>query len=66
MALFEMINTEMQFISPLGDSIEAAFGRTALKLLEKGDQKSLEKMMKLYDQARSLVKELDKLTKTKR
>lgn len=65
MALLEVINTEMQVVSPLYNSLEAAFGQAVLKLLEKGDRKSLEKLMKLYDQARDLVQELDKLVKTK-
>ena len=65
MALFEVVNTEMQIANPLGNTLEAAFGSAALKLLEKGDAKSQEKLMALYKQAKDLVKQVDKLTKTR-
>ena len=66
MALLEVINTEMQVMSPLYNNMEAAFGQAALKLLEKGDRKSLEKLMKLYGRARDVVQELDELVKVKK
>ncbi len=65
MALFEMVNTELQVASPLDNSLEAAFGQAALKLLEKGDRKSLEKLLDLYNQSKDLAKQLDKLLKAK-
>jgi len=66
MALFEFVNTEMQVASPLSDNMQAAFGQAALKLLEKGDRKSLDRLMKLYEQAQKLMKELDALVKEKK
>lgn len=66
MALFEMVNTELQVMSPLYNNLEAAFGQAALTLLEKDDRKSLDKLMKLYGQAKHIVQELDKLAKAKK
>lgn len=61
MALWEIINTEVQLASPIGNSVEAAFGQAALVLLEKGDTKSLDELMKLYKEAKGLMKKVDRL-----
>jgi hypothetical protein len=66
MSIFEVINTEVQVAGPQ-NSIEAAFGQAALQLLENGDEKSLYQLMKLYDQAKDIMKKMEKLLKaTKR
>ena len=66
MALLEIVNTEMQVMNPLENKLEAVFGQAALKLLEKDDRKSIDKLLELYDQAKDLMQELDKLVKTKK
>jgi len=65
MPFINLINTEMQLAPPLDMSFEAVFGPAALKLLQKGDTKSLEKLMELYGQSKDLAKEVEKLLKKK-
>jgi len=66
MALWEMINTEVQLAGPLNNSLEATFGQVALKLLEKDDRASLEELMKLYKQAGDIMSKVDRLVNKKK
>jgi hypothetical protein len=65
MPLMNVVNTEMALTNPIDNSLDTAFGRTALKLLEKGDRKKLDKLMELYKQAKSISGQLEKLEKSK-
>ena len=58
---WQMTNTKVELMGPLNNSMEAAFGQAALKLLESGDDKSLDELMELYGQARDIMKKLDRL-----
>lgn len=63
--LWEINNTEVQLAGPLNNSLEAVFGQAALKLLKKGDKKSLDELGKLYDQTAEIMKKVDKLVNKK-
>lgn len=66
MALLQVVNTEMSLAVPLSGTFEATFGQAALKLLEKGDDKGLVRLMELHRQSKEIVKELDKLVNRKK
>jgi hypothetical protein len=61
MPIFSVNNTVTKLTAPAANDIEVSFGLAALKLLEKGDQAGLKKLMKIRDKVKAASAELDDL-----
>jgi hypothetical protein len=61
MGLFEVNNTVTKLTTPPATDVEVSFGLAALVLLDKGDQASIKKLLKLREDVKKSLLQLDKL-----